>query len=59
MMPNTGHILQLVISRPSLTEYSIMMNSTELNLEIVRLSDGGILVRVAKLKIKIAISNIF
>ena len=34
------------LERPGHSEYSITLNETEINLEIVRLSDGGILVQL-------------
>lgn len=39
-------ILILSVSRPSHCEYSIKLNESELNVEVVRLSDSGILVQL-------------
>ena len=43
---HNDQLLNLLVFRPSHNEYLIKLNKTEINLEIVRLSDGGILVQL-------------
>ena len=42
-----GRVIRLKVMRPGANEFTIELNQSTLNMEIVRLSDGGILVQLA------------